>query len=235
MNKMEIIEKIHSILEGTNGGYLARLKTIHKHYPNVKSELRYRDALLEEFNDLFLQEGLRAYAEVDKMDLVIVTKPLTTLNIQLKYHYAYDLNTTVFKNRPIDIQTIIKDISTKKNIGNKSRTVAESIVEDCINKNECDFFILIIQDRSGHKKEKEKLPGGIVNKFIGHQIRLDKMNETDRKWNENAIHFLEEICKFKKNEYVSESRDFKHPIANESDDNPLTSHFYILEFSKIDD
>jgi len=38
----------------------------------VKNEARYRDAFLEEFNDAYGHENLRAYAEVDKVDLLIV-------------------------------------------------------------------------------------------------------------------------------------------------------------------
>jgi hypothetical protein len=201
--------------------YLERLKYIHNHYQNVKCEGRYRDAFLEEIKTRHGDEELVAYAEVDKVDLVLVDpKSDDRIRIEFKYQYTADMAYSV-ANKVSDFDAL------RVRVAEGGRGVAELILADC---EVCDFFILVVQDRTGHP-EPGMLPGKVGANFIGDQRKLDRefgagSDQNKRAWLEPTRKLLDCIC-----DAFGGAPLEPIPRAIGAAPNPLTSHFFVLDMT----
>lgn len=242
----EMLDLVHQALQSPEYG--KRLDSIHKHYPNIKSEGRYRDALLEIFNDEQekTSSGLRAFAEAKRHDLVITQEGLDEegwLRIEMKYHFTYD-----FAHRVQNKLGAQGPISTS---AAKGKGDLHAITSDCLqSKNAgstCHAFILIVQDRFGASRLHASSPGssqtnrkaypvmqksGVPLHFLNEQIKLEHLYPEDPKEYEKAWRRpLEEMLRTigQKRAYFLK-KTIKHTVAP-SLDIPLTSHIYVLDFS----
>jgi hypothetical protein len=105
--------------------------------------------------------------------------------------------------------------------------VAELIVKDCKN---CDFFILIVQDRTGHQLVKA-LPENLRPNFIADQLRLDRdfkpRTETNlNSWLEPTLDLLRKAAEKFGGELLP---TLPLEVSEATSDNPLTSHFFMLD------
>uniref|UniRef100_UPI003F4924B1 hypothetical protein n=1 Tax=Cupriavidus necator TaxID=106590 RepID=UPI003F4924B1 len=239
MKDPRIVDKMHEVLRSED--YLEQLQRIHRHYPNLKSESRYRDAFLEEFNERWSGEGLRAYAEVNKMDLVIVAEANRAkacwINVQFKYQYTYDMAKRV-GNR-LASENLWQRVHERKR-GDAELIAADCIILDSGRKKTCDVFILIVQDRRGHDDRLRYLPDGTDPKegvkinFIDEQVKLDgEFNARDayhEAWRAPTLELLQQI--------VEKSKDYRHGRLNgqfelsvsDAPPAPLKSHFFVVDF-----
>jgi hypothetical protein len=231
--KKKCLQMIREIL--VSDAYLDRLKYFHEHYQNVKCEERYRDALLEEFNKEHRTidkegnaHGFAAYAEVKKVDLVICDlESKERFHVELKYQYTFDMAHRVAGQMDKwKFDGILKHarMTSKQR---PRRYEAEQIVQDCDhkkNKKTCDAFILVVQDRTGHKRERNKLPGGVEANFIKEQHRLADMPKMD--WLTATNKLLGHICADIGGEQL---RTIEHEVGNEHA--PLTSHIFMLDMT----
>lgn len=90
---MSVSHQIYEIIKSTD--FIKKLEKINSNYPNLKQENVIRNAILEQFNDLYANEHVRAFAEhprVNKtrVDLSIVKNEskLDPYKIEFKYHYT---------------------------------------------------------------------------------------------------------------------------------------------------
>ncbi|MFM0027371.1 hypothetical protein PQR70_14025 [Paraburkholderia madseniana] len=216
-------EEIKNVLK--SGEYLKRLKEIHEHYPNVKSEHRYRDAFLEVFNDTYDGKGIKAYAEVKKVDLVIVdTASNSQFRIEFKYQYTFDMYAETSRIKAFE--------GLCERVENGDGGVAELILKDC---KKCHFLILIVQDRTGHQLVKA-LPENLRPNFIADQLRLDRdfkpRTETNlNSWLEPTLDLLRKAAEKFGGELLP---TLPLEVSEATSDNPLTSHFFMLGRSGVD-
>ena len=200
-------------------GYRNRLVRIHLYYQNVKNEARYRDAFLEEFNDVYGHQNLRAYAEVDKVDLVIVDiESKERVRVEFKYQYTFDMAKRV-SGRMQDFDQLVARVA----VGRKGD--AERILADC---DKSDFFVLIVQDRTGHESQ-HTLPGDIEINFKREQLKLDeefspRSAENKQAWTVPTGDLLGRICERR---VGVEMEPIIHEIGNAPF--PLTSHIFVLD------
>lgn len=225
--KQKYLEWIRDILE--SDAYLRRLRYFHRYYQNVKCELRYRDAILQLFNARHRKDGVVAYAEVGKVDLAIFADGSNDpFRIEFKYQYTYDMAVPV--GNEIKRSRFEGILANAKNEERKSRSVAEKIVRDCIDV-DCDGFILVVQDRTGHPEEGN-LRAGVEANFVHHQRQMDNTHGPNTKKNKNAWlgptgDLLSQILSKTGGEslLVLERRVWDDPGA------PLTSHFFMLDMT----
>lgn len=239
----QMLDLVHQALRSPE--YRERLNVIHKHYPNVKSEGRCRDALLEIFNNE--QEkantGLRAYAEAKRHDLVITQEGVAEegwLRIEMKYHFTYD-----FAHRVHSALAMQGATSTS---AAKGKGDLYAITSDCLHSKNaggrCDAFILIVQDRYGAAHLHASSPGssrrkrnaypvvherGVPLHFLNEQMKLEHLYpETYQSaWRAPLEQMLRTI--HQKRHYA-----LKQPIEHEVARAlaiPLTSHIFVLDFS----
>jgi hypothetical protein len=231
--KKQYLQMIRKIL--VSDAYLDRLKDFHKDYQNVKCEGRYRDALLEEFNKQHLKidnegnaKGLVAYAEVKKVDLVICD--LTSrerFHVEFKYQYTFDMAHKVAGQMDEWGFDGILEHARMTSEQRPRRYEAEQIVQDCDhkkNKKTCDAFILVVQDRTGHKQERRLLPGGVEANFIQEQYRMDQMPKNA--WLSATNELLGHICDKIGGKQL---RTIKHEVGHANA--PLTSHIFMLDMA----
>lgn len=220
--KKNYASEIKAILEST--AYLQRLKEIHVHYPNVKSEHRYRDAFLEVFNATYRQAGLKAYAEVKKIDLVIVdTASKSQFRIEFKYQYTFDMYAQTSRIKAFD--------GLCDRVEDGDGGVAELILKDCKG---CDLFILIVQDRTGHQLAKA-LPEQLRANYIVDQERLDRLfgtrtDENRNAWLEPTLGLLHKAAEKFEGELLPE---LQVEVSDAASDDPLTSHFFMLDRTRV--
>jgi hypothetical protein len=251
-----IIQELREILHSPV--YADRLEAIHRHYHNSKSEGRYRDALLEQFNSGGLARGhdLRAYAEADKVDMV-VTRPGTSktewIRVELKYQFVYDLAHRVKATLGnLDLgrsdESVLDDLNAlPKNID------LTRIVFDCLEpapgdpEYRCNLFVLIVQDRNGamHQEAQrsmaERKEGrawrcpelkerDVRLQFLHEQISLDALHQGeayDKAWIEPAWDLLKLIHRFRRFNLQVAARK----IADGAGPFPLTSYLFTLDFT----
>ncbi|WP_158934117.1 hypothetical protein [Burkholderia sp. S171] len=215
-------EKIKSALASEE--YRNRLMRIHFYYQNVKNEARYRDAFLEQFNETYGHENLRAYAEVDKVDLLIVDiESKERVKVEFKYQYTFDMARRVSSTMQ-DFDQLLTRVATGR------RGDAERILADC---DECDFFVLFVQDRTGQGSQ-HTLPGEIEINFKHEQLKLDRefsprSAENKIAWIVPTVDFLSQICERRAG---VEMEPIIHEIGHAPF--PLTSHIFVLDFSDND-
>lgn len=227
------LDMIRKIIESDT--YLRRLKFFHAHYQNVKCEERYRDALLEAFNrkhrtfdEQGNARGFVAYAEVKKVDLVICDLELgERLNVEFKYQYTFDMAHKVAGQMDEwQFDGILKHARMTSR-QRPRRYEAEQIVQDCDykkNKAMCDAFILIVQDRAGHAKERNRLPGGVEANFIKEQHRLARLPEDA--WLTATNKLLGHICEeIGGKQMPTIEREVGSGCA------PLKSHIFMLDMT----
>lgn len=241
-SRSEMLDLIHQVLE--SNAYQARLDTIHRHYPNLKSEERYRDALLELFNETQekSKSGLRAYAEAHRYDLVITQNdPGVWLRIELKYHFTYDFAFRVKNQLPSHADDLNTAASRKNDLGN--------ILRDCLHRDDTEYlvdaFILIVQDRyhTSYPEHFAPLTGnkasypvvrerGVAIHFLNEQVKFatnaggrDRYNDM---WQAPLYRMLETIHQKRKYQI----RPTVSHTVRPSLDIPLTSHIFTLDFAR---
>jgi hypothetical protein len=228
--KQKYFGMIREILESDS--YLRRLKYFHVHYQNVKCEERYRDAFLEAFNrkhrTLDAQghaQGFVAYAEVEKVDLVIYDLASGEhFNVEFKYQYTYDMAHKVEgEMRKWGFDKILEHARmTPKE--RPPQYDAKRIVRDCDYQKNCDAFILIVQDRAGHPVERSKLPGGVEANFIDEEHKL--VGKPGKDWLKSTNTLLGHICaKIGGKQLPTIEREVGSGCA------PLKSHFFMLDMT----
>lgn len=240
-----MIDAIHSVI--CSEAYRDRLATIHKHYPNLKSEGRYRDALVELFNDE--QEntgsGWRAYAEARKHDMVITRAGENEegwLRIELKYHFVFDFAYRV--KRSLAAYGEAPEVPAQRgDLG--------SIIHDCVHEKKSghrsDLFILVVQDRFGAAQSAyaERRSGGtrrisypavhergVPLHFLNEQIKLEheRPDTYDREWRIPLYDMLVAIHKQRRYR-LRPAVTHTVPPALEV---PLNSHVFMLDFTVHD-
>lgn len=252
----EIVTQLRQTLQ--SDAYAERLETIHRYYHNSKSEGRYRDALLELFNQSgqASRHDWRAYAEADKVDLV-VTQPGKErddwVRVEMKYQFVFDLwsrvGTTLskLKREPDDV--------VRQQLLSLANSDLKRIVRDCIGRDmqkdspeeKCDLFVLIVQDRFGalhpdavrsrsqHAgSRKWKCPElddrGVRLQFLHEQISLDAEHDKasyEEKWIAQTWDMLK---------LIHQLRHFKlevvaRKMAHDAGPFPLTSYIFMLDFT----
>ena len=90
---MNISNQIYEIINSED--FNNRLEQINRNYPNLKQENVIRNAILEQFNDFYANEHVRAFAEHPRInntrvDLSIVNKGCLAkpYKIEFKYHFC---------------------------------------------------------------------------------------------------------------------------------------------------
>jgi hypothetical protein len=252
----EIVSQLRQSLHSS--AYATRLETIHEHYHNSKSEGRYRDALLEEFNasPMASRYRLRAYAEADKVDMV-VTRPDMRDNgwvkVELKYQFAYDLACRVRSTLASMKNNSSKD-AVRQQLYSLPNFDLKRIVLDCIGRESddasdlCDVFVLIVQDRYGaahpdairsknsHTKRTPWLcpqldERGVKLQFLHEQISLDARHDRtsyNHAWIDPTWEMLELIHDLRPFNLQVAARK----MANASGPFPLTSYLFTLDFTQ---
>jgi hypothetical protein len=190
----------------------------------VKSEHRYRDALLECLNDHFEGTGktLRAYAEVKNIDLVIldqsaaITSIEDCVKIQLKYQFPFDM---------------IKDTKEGNDVRTKIHTDMSERQESNGYQKTCDLFVLIINELDN--SNMQILPKFVEKGFHQDHRRLMNNLELKEKYEqfkngfvgttENAFKFLKLVPE------VVFGRE-KHGVINEF--LIASSIIYTVDFTK---
>lgn len=251
----DIVWQLRQALQ--SDAYAERLATIHRHYHNSKSEGRCRDALLELFNQSgqARHEHWRAYAEADKVDLVVTRPGMGRdgwVRVELKYQFVYDLSYRVgttlgkLKRGPTD-DPIRQQLNELANIDLKR------IASDCIGNARhdsaelCDVFILIVQDRFGaehpdamrsrsaHAASRkwtcpELSDRGVRLQFLHEQISLDAGHDKasyEKAWIGPTRDMLQ---------LIHEMRPFNlqvvaRKMAVDAGPFPLTSYIFTLDFT----
>lgn len=226
MNKHDMANALYSAMN--TQAFRDRLAAIHKHYPNLKCEERYRDALLEAFNEDGQRkvDELIAYAEDGAVDLVVCPKhgwEENRLRVEMKYQFTFD-----FYHR------------VSGELGREERKQGDlaRILKDCRDP-DCDMFILFVQDRRGAThgeaiktaKYADKHERGIRLQFLNNQNKFDKNvseAEYERAWLTPVRGLFER---------VAESRTFREldrlgiQVPSPLRPNlPLQSHVFTLVF-----
>lgn len=250
-----IVAELREVLQSP--AYAQRLKAIHQHYHNSKSEGRYRDGLLELFNGTALaaEHDLRAYAEADKVDMV-VTRPGTAsddwLRVELKYQFVFDLARRV-RSSLEKLNPGLPDAALRAQLNALPRnTDLTRITADCIGRGAdnapdlCDVFVMIVQDRGGashpqarRAKEEhqaarswrcpELYERGVRLHFLHEQMSLDAQHQGesyDRQWMEPTWDMLKLIHRL---------RPFNLQVAARTMAGgpfPLTSWLFTLDFTE---
>ncbi|GAB3625854.1 hypothetical protein PTE30175_04094 [Pandoraea terrae] len=202
-------------------GYQQSIEDIHVHHKNVKNEARYRDALLKEINKQHGAQGLVAYAEVERVDLVLADRESSDrVRIEFKYQYTFDMAYPVASK-------VDEFDALRARVAEGGRGVAELIVADC---DACDFFVLIVQDRTGHPASG-KLAGDVDAAFIEEQRRMDRefgpgSDRNKKAWLEPTQKLLDSICQV----YGGRQLDPVELVVGDATD-PLTSHFFVLDMT----
>jgi hypothetical protein len=165
-------------------------------------------------------ENLRAYAEVDKADLLIVNiESSERVTVEFKYQYTFDMARRVFSSL-LDFDQLVARVA------DGSKGDAERILADC---DKSDVFVLIVQDRTGHES-RHTLPGDIDINFKREQLKLDKefsprSEENKVAWTVPTGDLLGRICERRVGVEME-------PIIHEIGQTPfpLTSHNFVLDF-----
>lgn len=238
-----MLDLVHQVLQSPEYG--RRLDAIHKHYPNVKSEGRYRDALLEIFNDEQekTNSGLRAFAEAKRHDLVITQEGLDEegwLRVEMKYHFTFD-----FAHR---VQGKLDELGPMSTFAAEGRGDLYAITSDCLHSknagSKCDAFILIVQDRYGASRRFGSSPDssqtkrkaypvvkerGVTVQFLHEQFKLEDLYPEgyEQAWRTPLDVMFRAIGRERA---YSLKEPIEHAVAP-SLDIPLTSHIYVLDFS----
>lgn len=189
--KNEVVGQVIEILKNDEA-FSRKIKRIHHYYPNVKSEHRYRDALLECLNDRFEGTGksLRAYAEVKNIDLVIldqnaaITSIEDCVKIQLKYQFPFDM---------------IKDTTEGNDVRTKIHTDMSERQESNGYHKTCDLFVLIIHELGN--SNMQTLPEFVKKGFHQEHRRLmssAKLNEEFKQFKNGFVGTTENAFKFLK-------------------------------------
>ncbi|MEX3693861.1 hypothetical protein AB3X91_33760 [Paraburkholderia sp. BR14263] len=212
-------EMISSVLNSEQ--YLQELKTIHAYHQNVKNESRYRDAFIRVFKDAFGKQGFMAYAEVDKVDLVIINLETDKrCHVEFKYQYTFDMYAETGR-----IEKNFDRVCARAK--EKKGGVAERIVADCM---KCDFFILIVKDRAGHPQQG-MLPGGVAACCIEDQRYLDRIvesrpDEAGSAWLSPTVDLLRKASDRFGGTLVEQPIKL---MVSESVEAPLTSYIFLLD------
>ncbi len=252
--KQEVIRQIFEIVDSKP--FAQRLAVIHKHYPNLKAEGRYRDALLELFNEAQEKSAsaLWAYAEADKIDMVVTQDGAGEegwLRIEFKYHFTYDMSSRVkaalgsFSNLPKN-GTFVDALKAQ------AKGDLRGIALDCLapkgNAASCDLFILVVQDRTGAfdpaapqaqppASKKQTFPTvfkrGVPIHFLHEQIKLDHAHRGDAAayrdaWTKPLHAMLGEIHGRRPFRLIPA---VSHTMPKVHEGVPLSSHIIGLDFS----
>ncbi|NML59882.1 hypothetical protein HHL21_02045 [Massilia sp. RP-1-19] len=251
----DIVTQLRTTLK--SDAYAERLATIHRYYNNLKSEGRYRDALLELFNQSGQanQHGWRAYAEADKVDLVVTQPDMGRdgwVKVELKYQFIFDLasrvSTTLGK-----LKRWPGDLPIRQQLQSLPKCDLQRIALDCIGKDSddssglCDVFVLIVQDRfgaahpdavrsrAGHAKSRPwKCPElderGVRLQFLREQAELDALHDRvsyDKAWTGPTWDMLKLIHEIRPFNLQVVSRK----MADDAGPFPLTSYIFTLDFT----
>lgn len=252
-----IVRQLRQALQ--SDAYAERLATIHRYYHNSKSEGRYRDALLELFNQSAQarSEDWRAYAEADKVDLVVTRPGMGRdgwVKVELKYQFVFDLSFRVGATLR-NLARGAADMPIRQQLHSLPKTDLKRIALDCIGRETqdpsdlCDVFVLIVQDRFGaahpeatrsrsaHARAKawkcpELADRGVRLQFLHEQISLDALHDTDpaayaKAWIDPTWDMLQ---------LIHEMRPFNlqvvaRKMANDAGPFPLTSYIFTLDFT----
>jgi hypothetical protein len=243
--QQHIVAEIGEVARSEN--YRRRLATIHKHYPNLKCEGRYRDALLELFNDRqeACRSGLRAYAEAKKHDLVVTQEDAGEegwLRVELKFHFTFDVAHRV--------KRALAGCNEVLAVPENGRGDLNAIVRDCLHKkssgHRADVFILIVQDRFGSakfygppKQAGAKRPAyhavlerGVPIHFLNEQIKLEHLHETAE-----AYHWGWRLPLYGMLKAIHGERPYRlaqsiiHTVEPVREV-PLSSHIFLLDFTE---
>src|SRR5690606_15957969 len=194
---MNISNQIYEIINSED--FNNRLEQINRNYPNLKQENVIRNAILEQFNDFYANEHVRAFAEHPRInntrvDLSIVNKGCLAkpYKIEFKYHFCdFEDRFASYHNR----------INHEFNVRNSN------------------MYILIVQTFDSDKKETFDKSWDITTSFW-------KKKELNEKWKLNLNENFEKVIKISENgdsellEIVS--IDINVPY-------PTSYHFYILK------
>lgn len=251
----DIVWQLRQALQ--SDAYAERLATIHRHYHNSKSEGRYRDALLELFNqsEQAKREDWRAYAEADKVDLVVTRPGMGRdgwVKVELKYQFVFDLSYRVGKTLG-KLKRGPADDPIRQQLHELAKIDLKRIASDCIGNDThdsqelCDVFVLIVQDRFGAAhpdalrsrsahatSRKWKCPElndrGVRLQFLHEQISLDAEHDGasyEKAWIDPTWDMLQ---------LIHEIRPFNlqvvaRKMANDAGPFPLTSYIFTLDFT----
>lgn len=197
---MNISNQIYEIINSEE--FKKQLTKINSNYSNLKQEGIIRNAVLEQFNDLYANDSVRAFAEHPRInntrvDLSIVNKFCfcNPYKIEFKYHFCdFEDSFASYHNR----------INHEFNVRNSN------------------MYILIVQTFDSDKKETFDKSWDITTSFW-------KKKELNEKWKLNLNENFEKVIKISENgdsellEIVS--IDINVPY-------PTLYHFYILKRKK---
>jgi len=231
ISKREMALRLHASID--SDFFKSRLSSIHRHFPNLKNEGRYRDALLEAFNmdPRREEDDLLAYAEVNKVDLVVCPAEgahAQHLRVEIKYHFTYDFYARVRRDLPAFAESGLT----------KERGDLAAIAKDWIGK-ESDMFILIVQDRfaasygevhPGSKKDPMLYERGVKLHFLHEQAMLDAQY-SDRARNRDAWSspLREMLEHFQRARPFEPLKEYEIEVVRQRRETlPLTSHIFTL-------
>lgn len=197
---MSVSHQIYEIINSEE--FKNQLTKINSNYSNLKQEGIIRNAVLEQFNDLYANDSVRAFAEHPRInntrvDLSIVNKGCLAkpYKIEFKYHFCdFEDSFASYHNR----------INHEFNVRNSN------------------MYILIVQTFDSDKKETFDKSWDITTSFW-------KKKELNEKWKLNLNENFEKVIKISENgdsellEIVS--IDINVPY-------PTSYHFYILKRKK---
>lgn len=197
---MSVSHQIYEIINSEE--FKKQLTKINSNYSNLKQEGIIRNAVLEQFNDLYANDSVRAFAEHPRInntrvDLSIVNKGCLAkpYKIEFKYHFCdFEDSFASYHNR----------INHEFNVRNSN------------------MYILIVQTFDSDKKETFDKSWDITTSFW-------KKKELNEKWKLNLNENFEKVIKISENgdsellEIVS--IDINVPY-------PTSYHFYILKRKK---
>ena len=245
ITKFEMAMQLRAAL--ASEAFRARLFRIQRFYRNVKSELRYRDALLEVFNEDAQREadGLQAFAEADKWDLVICPPQATQadwLRVEVKYHFSGDVHfrfSKQLRGRYADLASLdLKALHSER----KLRLDMDGIVKDCCIKG-CDLLLLFVQDRHGtdygaQVPQRGAIPEmrerGVLEQFLHEQVQFDRDHPhgNEQLWQQHLEDMVAVIRRLPRADgYVlGEPWRIRHAVQEAPHARPLVSHAYGLLF-----
>lgn len=197
---MNISNQIYEIINSEE--FKKQLTKINSNYSNLKQEGIIRNAVLEQFNDLYANDSVRAFAEHPRInntrvDLSIVNKGCLAkpYKIEFKYHFCdFEDSFASYHNR----------------------------INHEFNERNSNMYILIVQTFDSDKKETFDKSWDITTSFW-------KKKELNEKWKLNLNENFEKVIKISENgdsellEIVS--IDINVPY-------PTSYHFYILKRKK---